>query len=61
MHVHLARDDRKVVCTLQRLMQGCHKLAATFQGCNNCASKFSQPRNFHMCIMENRYTSYNIE
>ena len=26
--VHLARDDRKVVCTLQMLMQGCHKLAA---------------------------------
>ena len=27
--VHLARDDRKVACTLQMLMQGCHKLAAT--------------------------------
>ena len=33
--VHLAKDDHKVVCTLQRLMQGCHKLAATLQGCRN--------------------------
>ena len=31
--VHLARDDRKVVCTLQRLMQ---ELAATLLlGCHN--------------------------
>ena len=27
--VHLARDDHKLVCTLERLMQGCHKVAAT--------------------------------
>ena len=46
--VHLARDDRKVVCTLQMLMQGCHKLAATLQGCNNLAARLPQPRNFHM-------------
>ena len=46
--VHLARDDRKVACTLQMLMQGCHKLAATLQGCNNLAARLPQPRNFHM-------------
>ena len=46
--MHLARDDRKVVCTLQRLIQGCHKLAATFQGCNDLAARLPQPRNFHM-------------
>ena len=46
--VHLARDDCKVVCTLQRLMQGCHKLAATLQGC--LAARLPQPRNFHMGI-----------
>ena len=47
--VHLARDDRKVVCTLQRLMQGCHKLAVTrFQSCNNLAARLPQPRNFHI-------------
>ena len=46
--VHLARDDRKVVCTLQMLMQGCHKLAATLQGCNNLAARLPQPRNFHI-------------
>ena len=46
--VHLARDDRKVVCTLQMLMQGCHKLAATLQGCNHLAARLPQPRNFHM-------------
>ena len=46
--VHLARDDRKVVCTLQMLMQGCHKLAATLLGCNNLAARLPQPRNFHM-------------
>ena len=33
--VHLAKDNHKVVCTLQMLMQGCHKLAATLQGCCN--------------------------
>ena len=34
--VHLAKNDHKVVCTLQ--MQGCNKLAA----------RLPQPRNFHM-------------
>ena len=34
--VHLAKDGHRVVCTLQRLMQGCHKFAATLlQGCRN--------------------------
>ena len=37
--VHLAKDDHKVVYTLQRLMQGCRKLAATLQGCNNLAAR----------------------
>ena len=46
--VHLAKDDHKVVCTLQMLMQGCHKLAATLQGCNKLAARLPQPRNFHM-------------
>ena len=41
--VHYARDDRKVVCTLQRLMQGCHKLAVTLQGCNNLAAGCHNP------------------
>ena len=48
--VHLAKDGHKVVCTLQRLMQGCHKLAATLQSCNNLAARLLQPRNFHMGI-----------
>ena len=46
--VHRAKDDHKVVCTLQMLMQGCHKLAATLQGCNKLAARLPQPRNFHM-------------
>ena len=42
--VDLAKDDHKVVCTLQRLMLGCHKLAAALQttllqGC--CNPEFS--------------------
>ena len=41
--MHLAKDDHKVVCTLQMLMQGCHKL-----GCNKLAARLPQPRNFHM-------------
>ena len=49
--MHLARDDHKVVCTLQKLIQGFHKLAATLQGCNNLVVRLPQPRNFHMGLL----------
>ena len=39
--LYLAKDNHKVVCILQRIMQAC---------CNNHAARLLQPRKFHMGV-----------
>ena len=48
--MHLAKDDHKVVCTLQMLMQTCHKVA----------TKLPQPRNVYV-IDPGRLCQHNLK